>query len=254
LGTTAALYSFVFIFDTRNGMGLAIIMFAIAFLMVIGRVLGLVLQKEGVRGALKLLTLIICAAGVVGWLGGEHVKHNQGWSTMWEDTKISIQVEKYPHWQNLGVMGYPQNAAGEVVKANTYERLAWAVAGIQIFLPENPLGLGILKQPFPILLKEKYPNSGGNIPGSHSAWVDIALAFGYPGVFLFLASLLSITFLSIRANSPFKSLAGLMSIGLILLYTVGELSSQHSIELLCFVISLISTLLLPIHKGSLFDL
>jgi hypothetical protein len=170
---------------------------------------------------------------------------------MWEDTKTSIQIEKYPNWQNPSVMGYPQNATGEVVKANTYERVAWAVAGIQIFLPENPLGLGILKQPFTRLVKEKYPISGDSIPGSHSAWVDIALAFGYPGIFLFLASLLFTSYLSISANSPFKNLVGLMSIGLILLYTVGEISSQHSIEILCFLIGLISTLLLPIQNPSI---
>jgi len=244
-GTTAALYSFVFIFDTRNGVGLAVIMFVIVLLMVIGRVLGLLLFRKSQRGILTLLALMIFAAGVTGWLGGEHVKYNLGWSTMWEDTKTSIQVENYPNWQNPSVMGYPQNVTGEVVKANTYERLAWAVAGFKILLPANPLGLGVLKRPFYIALKEKYPDSADNLTGTHSAWVDIALAFGYPGSFLFLASLLSITFLSVRANSPFKNLASLMSLGLILLYTVGELGSQHSIEILCFLIGLISTLLLP---------
>jgi len=245
------MYSFVFIFDTRNGMGLAVIMFAIVLLMLIGRVLGLLLQKESGRGAHILLVLIICAAGLVGWLGGEHVKRNPGWSTMWEDTKTSIQVEKYPNWQNPLKLGYPQNATGEEVKSNTYERLAWAAAGVQIFLPENAMGLGILKQPFPRLLKEKYPNSGDNIPGSHSAWIDIALAFGYPGIFLFLANLFSISYLSIRTNNPFKNLVGLLSIVLILLYTVGEVSSQHSIEILCFLISLISTLLFPIQNAGI---
>ena len=148
-------------------------------------------------------------------------------------------------------MGYPQNATGEVVKSNTYERLAWAVAGIQIFLPENPQGLSILKQPFTRLVKEKYPNSSDSIPGSHSAWVDIALAFGYPGIFLFTASLFSIGYLSILTNSPFKNLVGLMSIGLILIYTVGEIGSQHSIEILCFVISLLSALLLPMQNSNI---
>lgn len=245
LGLVIAIYSYVFIFDARSGVGLAVIMFSIVLLMAIGRVLGLLLFKSGTKGALILLTLMISAAGVVGWLGAAHIKHNPGWSSMWEDTKTSIQVERYPNWQNPQMMGYPQNATGEVVKFNTYERIAWAVAGVQIFLPENPLGLGILKQPFPTLLKEKYPNSGDYIPGSHSAWVDIALAFGYPGIFIFLASLLSTTYLSMCSNGPFKSLTGLLSVGLILLYAVGEVGSQHAIEILCFLISLISALLLP---------
>ena len=244
VGTIAALYSYVFIFDTRNGVGLAVIMLAIVLLMAVSRTLGLLFLRRGGQGALMLLALMICAAGVVGWLGGEHVKRNPGWSTMWEDTKTSIQVERYPNWQNLGVMGYPQNATGEVVKGNTYERLAWAVAGFQILLPQNPLGLGVLKKPFYIALKEKYPNSSENHSGTHSAWVDLALAFGYPGLTLLLGALLATAYLSICSRSPFRSLGGLLSIGLILLYTVGEISSQHSIEILCFLISLISALLL----------
>lgn len=247
LGTLGVLYSYVFIFDTRNGVGLAVIIFAIVLLMLVGRVFGLLFLKSGSKGTLTLFALMICIAGLVGWLGGEHIKRNSGWSTMWEDTKTSIQVEKYSNWQNIAVMGFPQNATGVVVKPNTYERLAWAVAGVQILLPENPLGLGILKQPFPRLVKEKYPNSG-DIPGSHSGWVDIALAFGYPGIFLFLASLLSTICLAMLTNSPFKSLAVLLSIALILLYTVGEIGSQHSIEILCFSISLISALLLPFQN------
>jgi hypothetical protein len=231
-------------------MGLAVIMFAIVLLMVFGRALGLLLFRKSQRGIPMLLALMICAAAVVGWLGSEHVKRNAGWSTIWEDTKTSIQVEKYPNWQNSAVMGYPQNATGEVVKGNTYERLAWAVPGFKILLPANPLGLGVLKKPFHIALKEKYPNSANNHTGTHSAWVDIALAFGYPGVFLFLASLLATAFLSVTANNPFKSLVSLMSLGLILLYTVGEIGSQHSIEILCFLIALISTLLLPIQNLS----
>ncbi len=243
-GTTVVLYSFVFIFDTRNGVGLAVIMLTIVLLIVIGRTLGLLFFRKAGQGSTMLLLLLICAAGLVGWLGGEHAKRNPGWSTMWEDTKISVQVDKYPNWQNLALMGYPPNATGEVVKANTYDRISWAVAGFKILLPANPLGLGVLKKPFYIALKEKYPNSADNLAGTHSAWIDIALAFGYPGIFLFLASLLSTIYLSFLTNSPFKSLAGLMSMGLILLYTVGELSSQHSIEILCFLISLINALML----------
>ena len=248
LGTFAALYSFVFIFDTRNGVGLTVIMFGIVLLITIGQVFRLLLLRRASKGTLILLVLMICAASMVGWLGGEHMKRNSGWSTMWEDTKTSIQVEKYPNWQNLAVMGYPQNSNGEVVKANTYERLAWAVAGLKILLPENPLGVGVLNKPFYIAIKEKYPNSADTHTGTHSAWVDIALAFGYPGVSLFLASLLSTIYLSICTNSPFKSLAGLLSVGLILLYTVGEIGSQHAIEILCFFIGLTSTLLLPLQN------
>jgi hypothetical protein len=164
---------------------------------------------------------------------------------MWEDTKTSIQVEKYPNWQNPQVLGYPNNATGQMVKINTYERVAWGVAGLQIFLPENPFGVGVLKGPFTVLLKEKYPSSGEYIPSTHSAWVEIGLAFGYPGLFLMLGAVMATLFLSLNSKSPFSSLTGLLSLGLICLYTVGEVSSQHSVEILCFWIALLTALQLP---------
>jgi hypothetical protein len=143
-------------------------------------------------------------------------------------------------------MGYPQNATGAIVKINTYERLAWATAGATIFLPQNPLGIGILKNPFTILLKQNYPNSGAYIPSTHSAWVEIALAFGYPGLLLMLGALLSLFALSTQSSGTFQFLPLLLSIGLILLYTIGEISSQHSIEMLCFLIALMTVLAMPL--------
>jgi hypothetical protein len=175
----------------------------------------------------------------------EHAKHNAGWSSMWEDTKTSLQIEKYPNWQNPQALGYPVNATGQVVKANTYERVAWATAGVRIFLPQNPYGLGILKGPFTVLMQEGYPNSTTYLPSTHSAWVEIGLAFGYPALFLLLGALFFLGLLSLSLKSQFQATAFMFSAGLIALYTVGEISSQHAIEMLFFLISLAAALLFP---------
>ena len=245
IGTVIILYAYVFIFDTRNGIGLGVLIYGLGLLILSWRLFRALFLKGGIKKAFGFLLLIACSVGILGWFGMEQVKRNPGWSTMIEDSKTSVQIEKYPNWQNPQVKGYPQNAKGEEVKGNTYERLAWASAGVQIFLPENPLGIGVLKNPFATLLMQKYPNAGAYIPSSHSAWVEIALAFGYPGIFLLLASLLSITFLSLRSNSPFWATAGLLSLGLVMLYTVGEISSQHSVEILCFWVALMMALQWP---------
>ena len=243
LGTASALYAYVFIFDTRNGVGLAAIFFIIMSITAIFQLIKAFLGRKMDLSAPLLLALIIFSAVMLGWFGMQHLKHNSGWSTMWEDTKTAIQIEKYPNWQNPAVMGYPQNANGEGVKANTYERLAWASAGARIFLPENALGVGILSKPFTTLLMQKYPNGGAYIPSTHSAWVEIALAFGYPGLLLTLGALFSLLCISVSFAGPHQYLTSLLSLGLILLYTVGEISSQHAIELLCFLIALMSALL-----------
>jgi len=244
-GLATVLYAYVFIFDTRNGIGLAAILITALCLMVLAQTLRALFRRTSSKRILTLALLVICTAGVLSWFGVQHIQHNPGWSSMWEDTKTSIQVEKYPNWQNPQVLGYPNNATGQVVKFNTYVRVAWGVAGLQIFLPENPFGVGVLKGPFTVLLKEKYPSSGENMPSTHSAWVEIGLAFGYPGLFLMLGAVMATLFLSLNSKSPFSSLTGLLSLGLICLYTAGEVSSQHSVEILCFWIALLTALQLP---------
>ena len=243
LGTASALYAYVFIFDTRNGVGLAAIFFIFMSITAIFQLIKALLRRKMGWSAPLLLALIIVSTVMLGWFGMQHLKHNHGWSTMWEDTKTAIQVEKYPNWQNPPAMGFPLNADGEVVKANTYERVAWAIGGLTMLLPEHPLGIGILHNTFGIVLKGKFPNSAEYITGSHSAWVDIALAFGYPGLFLTLGALASILCISVSLAGPHQYLTSLLSLGLILLYTVGEISSQHAIEMLCFLIALLSALL-----------
>ena len=243
-GTAISLYASVFIFDARNGVGLAAMIFGIVGIPLLYKLLSALFTKAHKQGALAMLVVVVCAMMFLAWFGLEQNKHNPGWSSTWEDAKTAVQIHKYPNWQNPPALGYPQNASGQIVKGNTYERFAWATAGFTIFLPQNPLGVGILRKSFATLLKDSYPNSA-DISGTHSAWVDIALAFGYPGLLLLIGSLLSTISLSMGSTSPLRSTAGLLSVGLILIYMVGEVSSQHGIEILCFLISLNAALLLP---------
>jgi hypothetical protein len=244
---------YVFILDARNGVGLVFILLALFCLLILRRIVINILgnlkkpQTRSSRVSGLLLTifffLVLGSATVLSIK--EHVTHNPGWSSMWEDTKTSLQIEKYPNWQNPQALGYPINGTGQVVKANTYERVAWATAGVSIFLPQNPYGLGILKGPFTVLMKESYPNSTTYLPSTHSAWVEIGLAFGYPALFLLLSALSFLGFLSLSSKSQFQATALVFSVGLIALYTVGEISSQHAIEMLFFLISLATALLFP---------
>jgi hypothetical protein len=253
LGLSVALYAYVFILDSRNGVGLAIILLALFCLCMLRRIVINILgklSKPQTRNskALRILLTIFffLVLGTVTVLSiKEHVKYNVGWPSIWEDAKTSLQIEKYPNWQNPHVLGYPVNATGKVVKANTYERVAWATAGATIFLPQNPYGLGILKEPFTVLMKEKYPNSTTYLPSTHSAWVEVGLAFGYPALFLLLSALFFLGFMSLSSKSQFQAIALVFSAGLITLYTVGEVSSQHAIEVLFFLISLVTALLFP---------
>jgi hypothetical protein len=244
-GTCAALYAYVYILDTRNGIGLAMLIFGLVTLILLFQMTFSLVNKPDHKIILKNGLFILVLIGVVGWFGAQQFKLNPGWSTMIEDTKVAIQIEKYPNWQNPGVLGYPQTSLGKNVTPNTYERISWATAGTVIFLPENPLGVGILSKPFGVLLNAKYPNSGNYILSSHSAWVEVSLAFGIPAIFFVLGALISILIRSVTSKVPFKYLPAILSIAIIMLYTIGELSNQHSLEVLFFLIALLGACLLP---------
>jgi hypothetical protein len=126
-GLAIVLYAYVFIFDTRNGIGLAAILITALCLMVLAQTLRALFRRTSSKRILTLALLVICTAGVLSWFGVQHIQHNPGWSSMWEDTKTSIQVEKYPNWQNPEVMGIPKSANGIEVHPSTYVRVAWAV-------------------------------------------------------------------------------------------------------------------------------
>lgn len=242
LGTCTSLYAHVYIFDARNGIGLAIIIFGLVCLVYFSQIF---FARSSLKELFKSIVFVALLLVVVGWFAWQQVKINPGWVSMLDDTKIALQIDQYPNWQNPRVLGYPKSHSGQNVAANTYERLSWATAGVTIFVPENLLGVGILSKPFGVLLSAKYPNSGNYIVSTHSAWVELALAFGVPALIFTLGALLGILILSATTKGPFKYLPAILSLAIILLYTVGEISSQHSIEILYFWIALLSSCLFP---------
>jgi hypothetical protein len=245
IGSCAVLYAHVYIFDARNGIGLGVLILGLVALIFLLQMIFSLVNKPDLKKILKNGLFILALIGVVGWFATQQFKLNPGWSSMIEDAKIAIQIEKYPNWQNPLVLGYPQSPLGKEIASNTYERLSWATAGTTIFIPENPLGVGILSKPFGVLLNAKYPNSGNYIVSTHSAWVELTLAFGIPALILTLGALLVTLALSVGARGPFKYLPAILSLAIILLYTVGEISSQHSIEILYFWIALLGACLFP---------
>lgn len=171
-------------------------------------------------------------------------KFNAGWVNIIYDVKIAVNVEKYENWQNLEKLGYPINELGLKVNPSTYERVAWSTVAIKYLLYKHPFGVGLLNGSFKKILVEEFPNISSNVSSSHSAWIEIALAYGYPGLFLMISPLLITIALSLKKKNEFFSLCTILPFGVLLLYSVGELNTQHSIEILFFIISLSATLVL----------
>lgn len=244
VGMALTLYAYVFIFDTRNGLGLASLLvlawifYAGIWFLSQGNLKKLLPKFKGV------LLLVVLLLGIFSWFAYQQTQHNSGWLTMVEDTKIAVQLEKYQNWQNTEKYGYPKTDEGRGVAGNTYERVAWAKAGIRL-IPENILGVGVLAAPFTRLLQDNYP--GATPPSTHSAWIEFTLAFGLIGFIFIFGSLVSILYLTITSpDFYFKVSVISITLTIMLLYTVGELSTQHDVEVLFYSMALLTGLRMPI--------
>lgn len=238
-GVFTAIYSYVYIFMARNGIGLVALLFIAWLVIGITCFIRIKLKKHTVPTPKFLFISTLVATFLFGWFGLQHIKSTPGWLSLVDDVYIAVQIEKYPNWRDPATLGYPIKLDGTLVAVNTYERAAWATAGATLFLPENPLGLGILNRPYPRLLHEKYGKEVGYIPSTHSAWIEFGLAFGYPGALLLLSVLVILIVRSLRKWFIFSATSLSISLSLLFMYTVGELSTAHAVELLFYWIGLL---------------
>jgi hypothetical protein len=162
-------------------------------------------------------------------------KKGFGWSQMPEEIRIGVQIDKYPHWQNRDIYGYPKLESGATVSINTYERFAWGAKGLEL-IQKYPLGYGVHNGSFKNLL-EKEGLVSPSIAFTHSGWIDLTLGMGVPGTLLIWLALASILWASRRNPSVGKNLTLWVIPTIFIYWTIGELSNKHYIEFTFFMIS-----------------
>jgi hypothetical protein len=245
VGTVMALWSFVYIVDARNGIGLSTILYGFWFICATVILIQGQIKQKNLKGWLLFL---FTGAGLllILYFASLQTKVNAGWSSLVSDAKIAVQIDRYPNWQNPSQLGYPKRGDGQAVTSNTYLRVAWATAGSRAIL-QDPVGVGILSYPFAI-----HPNRPSNMQldsgmsgiATHSGWVELGLAFGLPMLSLIFAVLLISFGNALRNNYPVKmTILGLIVL-IFTLYTVGEVTIDHGIEVLFLVLALIPALML----------
>lgn len=181
-------------------------------------------------------TILLLSLGIVGILLVQHVKQNDSWRTLFADIKVATQLEEIDAWKDYGARGLPKNEMGLAVSVTNYMRAAWAQLAIQLVL-ERPLGYGLLYQSFGHFAKEKWPNS--TLDTSHSAWLDLTLAIGIPGIVLLLASAaLAFKNLLQRESNSFTIATLWMMLSIFMLMLTTEVARQVYLEALFFVILL----------------
>lgn len=251
LGTSLALWAFVYIVDARNGIGLSTILYSFWFLCVLIFFIRSQLRRPNIK---SLLALLITGLGLclILYFTFLQMTVNKGWHTLLEDAKVAVQIDRYPNWQNPAQMGYPKREDGQMVVPNTYERVAWATAGSRAILA-YPQGVGVLAYPFakhPQALLEIVRGSDGAGIATHSGWVELGLAFGIPILGLIFSAFLLVFMEAVRQAYPARMTVLGFVVLIFCLYTVGEVAIQHGIEILYYLLAFLPALLFTKPRNS----
>jgi O-antigen ligase len=193
----AGTFSLFYLQNIKNGMlygGICISIFL--FTLFISTCLRLALRKVAFMFFIVALLLVVLPA---------HIHKNQPLSAFIADAKVAVQVEKYQHWKYAGSQGYPENEFGAEVSMSTYDRVAWFKVGSAIAW-DNPLGYGLIEDSFKHLVKDRWPEASPNLSHSHSGWLDLILATGFPGFLCVMISLIISMKLSVQVRHPWGKL------------------------------------------------
>lgn len=183
--------------NTKNGIFYAILCIALFVVLVI-------FKTSSIKFWSKVLFLALLIPLTVTILY-PHLQKNDSWRTLIADSRIGLQIEKYPHWKDLVKYGYPNNEFGKVVSITNYERAAWFRAGVQL-AASDPMGYGLVEDSFKRMAKIQWPDVGPNLTHSHSGWLDLVLGIGIPGVLCILGALIFCIKQYKRAPQPWGSL------------------------------------------------
>jgi len=225
LGIIAATLFLFYGQNIKNGFVYAMLFAALfAFLLFVGRSPGNCWRK----GLLGVVVITIFATAIY-----PHVKKNETWGTIIADTKIAFQLDKFQQWKYAGAQGYPNNEFGTMVSITNYERAAWFKVGVKLAL-QSPLGYGLVEDSFKKMAKSNWPEVSPNLSHSHSGWLDLILAEGFPGFFCILGALIGAIRLSASILDPWKSMVFWALVANLMLWVTTEVSATVSFATLIF--------------------
>lgn len=250
LGLLLSIYSFVFIFSAKNGVGVAAIL--LVFWFIVGGI-NLWIQffrDEGRRQSgqkwTRWIAVYLTVLMMFSWFAYQHAKNNPGWESLIEDIRISAQIDTHQNWKSPPKYGYPKRSDGSSVAGNTYERVSWGVVGLRL-IADQPFGNGLLRS-----LPSQMQQAGiefNDSAYSHSAWIDLGLSYGWPGILLISTALLICLIACIKKyRGPYRATVASLAVSFLVLYLVGEYAFQHGIEILLFVCALLAGLIFPNQK------
>lgn len=245
------LYAYVYIFDTKNGIGLAAILVLAFVIWGLYRIFSPMSRTESWRSKLIPICVVSLILILVALFAQLQFKKYPSWQYLIEDIQESTQIDKYPQWKSPSTLGSPVLPSGRAIPQNVFERVSWATAGLRL-VPINPWGNGILQYPLERSLMQVFRNAPPNsLPGStHSAWIELLLSFGFPALICLWGALAAVVYGAMRGSAPTKGVVISLALAIFFLYTVGELSNHHAVEMLLFSITLMAALNIRLNQSS----
>jgi hypothetical protein len=225
-GIIAAVFAVFYLENAKNGFAYASALF-FSMLIKIG------FDKRS-QWNLRKSVLIASAVLAMVFLLAQHVQKNDSWRTLFSDIKVAQRLDEIDAWKDYGARGLPTNDMGKVVSVTNYTRAAWAQVVLE-FITEKPLGYGLVFKSFGAMALEKWPES--TLDTAHSAWLDLTLGIGIPGITLLLLSGLLALINSQRITPYFwGSVAFWLLISIFLLMITTEVARKGYVEALLFLI------------------
>jgi hypothetical protein len=226
IGIAASLTSFVFV-NTRNGIGAFVILTSLWAMVYLFK---FIQSKKYLLLAIFLVVFTLLGGGAI----QKHLSLNNQWNTLLADIKVGYQIDKYDHWQS-NTKGYPQNELGTMVNISTYERTAWATAGLR-YLSQNPMGAGLLADSFRKMAAKNGIESH-SLRFTHSGWIDLTLAIGVPGMLLIFLSIISSFYWAMKRQSELASVTVWLLVAMTIFWLIAELATnKHFVEMLIFML------------------
>lgn len=226
--------------NSKNGVGIAVILSAIFVMIILVSILSSKSPQKKIHG-LSIVGFVVCIFSTLILMHGKSA--SPGWENLFYDIDTAIQIDRYQAWRGpiaSGGESYPKNSLGVPVAGNTYERYAWIAAGSREIL-KHPLGYGLINHPSFVrwLAKDEIAIDGK--ASTHSGWVDLGLAFGFPAlaILFFCLLLISYQILAKKSSMQFHEYLALwISIALFFAGFVQEISFKHTFEAMIFFITL----------------
>ena len=224
--TIVAVLMVFFLENTKNGIAYSVVLISAAFLKI-------AINK---RGQWRWRDALIATVAVVAltFLVVHHVQKNDSWKTLFADLTVAEQLEKIDAWKDYGARGYPVNELGAMVSETNYLRAVWARVALG-FIQDMPLGYGLVYKSFGHIAAEKWPES--TLFQAHSAWLDLTLGIGVPGVLLLLmAGVIALKNAIQNTTCIWGAIALWMISGIAILMLTTEVSQQIYLDALVFLI------------------